>query len=162
MDINEVAIRYLASRSRTIKEMKEHLKGKGYSQDEILSEIDSLKLKKYLDDVSYTCEYLRYAFSKGKGMTKIKQELYQKGIEGEALSQGCYTFEDENGRDLLEIEKQVAYDEAAKTMNRVDLIDKKTISKLGRRLNSLGFKSDLIYEIVGEYMKEIKNEDYTY
>lgn len=158
LDINECAIRYLANRSRSIKEMKVHLNKKEYSDIDIKEEIAYLVENKYLNDVDYAFEYINYGFSKGKGLVKIGQELYTKGIDGEVLNKGIYKFEDEESKNIEDVQKEIAYKEAQKTMSKVDVIDSKSIAKLGRRLNSLGHKTDLIYQIMNEYQKEIKDE----
>ncbi|MEG0918366.1 MAG: regulatory protein RecX [Anaerovoracaceae bacterium] len=158
MDINEVSLRHLANRPRTKKEIKDHLIKKGFEPIEIKEEIDYLLEHKYIDDSSYTEEYIRYGFSKNKGIGRIEMELYQKGVSKEDFSKGYYAYEDEYQIDIKEIERENCYNEADKIMSRAISIDQKTIAKLGRRLSSLGYQSGLVYEIIGKYMKE-KNND---
>ena len=158
MDINEVSLRHLANRPRTKKEIRDHLIKKGFENEEIKEEIEYLLEHKYIDDSNYAEEYIRYGFSKNKGIGRIEMELYQKGVSKDDFSKGYFAYEDEYQIDIKNLERENCYNEADKIMSRVLVIDDKAIAKLGRRLSSLGYKSSLVYEIIGKYMKE-KNND---
>ena len=60
MHINDAALRYLSSRSRTVFEMKKQLSQKGFAEEEINSLISEFKDCGYLDDLRYCQEYFHY------------------------------------------------------------------------------------------------------
>ncbi len=81
MHINDAALRYLSSRSRTVFEMKKQLSQKGFAEEEINSLISEFKDCGYLDDLRYCQEYFHYAFGKGKGKRLVLNELREKGVD---------------------------------------------------------------------------------
>lgn len=151
MDINDVAVRYLAYRARTAKEMYDYLLKKGYDEEGINKTIENLKELKYIDDVSYVNQYIRYGFSKRKALYRIKRELNQKGVNQYDIEDGIYMFEDENEIDINQIEKANAKREVEKILGSKDEIDQKLLDKAGRRLNTLGYPTGMIFSILNEY-----------
>lgn len=151
MDINDVAVKYLAYRARTAKEMKDYLLKKGFDEDKIEKTIENLKERKYINDVSYVNQYLRYGFSKHKALYRIKYELRQKGINDFDLEDGIFLFEDESDKTIDEIEKKNAIYEAERILFSKDEIDQKALDRVGRRLNSLGYSPGLIYGVINSY-----------
>ncbi len=151
MDINDVAVGYLAYRARTAKEMYDYLLKKGYDEEAINKTIENLKERKYIDDVSYVNQYIRYGFSKRKALYRIKRELNQKGVNQYDIEDGIYMFEDENETDINQIEKANAKREVEKILGNKDEIDQKLLDKAGRRLNTLGYHAGMIFSILNEY-----------
>jgi regulatory protein len=150
MDIRDTAAKYLAYRARTCSEMKKHLAGKGFEEEQIQSLIGEFVALHYLDDEDYCHQYFRYGFGKGKGFARVKQELLEKGIDSETIS---VAYADDETADTEEERARVQAEKIAE--GRV--IDDKLLAKIGRRLVSLGYSTDVVYRIVGMYMKE-KNE----
>ena len=142
MDIRDTAAKYLASRMRTCGEMEEHLKKKGFPDDEIAEVIDEFKDFRYLDDEEYCRQYINYASDKGKGASRIRQELAQKGVSRDVIG---FALEDYYDRDA-ELER--ALKQAEKTLAGKPL-DEKMKGRLGRRLISLGYSSDVVYKVIG-------------
>ena len=64
--IEETALRYLSSRNRTFCEMKKHLAGKGFCEEEIRELTERYRRCGYLDDEEYCRQYIRYGLGKGK------------------------------------------------------------------------------------------------
>lgn len=151
MDINDVAVGYLAYRARTAKEMKDYLLKKGFEESDIEKTIEYLKERRYIDDVSYVNQYLRYGFSKHKALYRIKRELEQKGVSQFDIEDGIFMFEDENQKDINDIQMANALKEAEKILSSKVEIDKKLLDKVGRRLNTLGYSTGMIYSILSEY-----------
>lgn len=153
MNINEAALRHLANRSRTALEMKRHLAGKGFDEEEIRAEIEELKSFGYIDDSRYCQEYFRYAFGKGKGKRKVFSELREKGIDPEMMEIAFEDFQEEEGLD----ERARAFDEARKVLRMADIdadggdeIPEKVLARIGRKLQSKGYDSGMIYSVIGE------------
>lgn len=151
MDINDVAVGYLAYRARTAKEMKDYLLKKGFEESDIEKTIEYLKERRYIDDVSYVNQYLRYGFSKRKALYRIKRELEQKGVSQFDIEDGIFMFEDETQKDINDIQMANALKEAEKILSSKVEIDKKLLDKVGRRLNTLGYSTGMIYSILSEY-----------
>ncbi len=152
MDINDVALRHLERRSRTKKEMKDHLKERGFSDEDIRDCISCLEDSHYLDDQRYCGEYLRYSFAKGWGTKKIAANLSRLGISGEEIEEASRSYEEENGVDLSEEETKRALRQAEKLAATSEK-DDNFPGKLGRKLAYLGYDTETVYRVVGKYMK---------
>ena len=146
MDIKDTALKYLASRARTSGEMKRHLTEKGFEQEQIRELIDQLKELRYLDDEDYCIRYFEYAFAKGKGIMRVKRELEEKGVKREGIDLSWEEY-DPSETELSRAEKQAAKVAEGRTP------DQKLIGKIGRKLTSLGYSSDIIYQVIGKYMR---------
>ena len=147
MDIKDSALRYLGPRARTCREMKEHLQAKGFSQQEIEEVIRELSQLHYLDDQDYCRPYFDYAFGKGKGASRVKRELEQKGVDRATIEIAFEEYESEE-TEMERAKKQAAKIAAGKQ------IDEKLMAKMGRRLTGLGYRSDVVYQIIGSYMEQ--------
>jgi SOS response regulatory protein OraA/RecX len=123
------------------------LRGKGYEDDDIEETMQWLISKKYIDDVNYGYEYLRYAFEKGRGIGRIKYELKEKGLSSEDIQAAIFVYEDENDADIMEEEYERALGQA-KRAARVNGTDEKGMAKTGRRLNSLGYSNSVIFKVL--------------
>jgi len=147
MDIKDAAVKYLASRARSTGEMKAYLKGKGYSEDQIAEVIRDFMDYGYLDDEDYCRQYIKYAYSKGKGPLRIKQELAEKGIDRDTIDFALEDYEsDESDLDRALIQ--------ARKSAGGKIIDEKTKGRIGRRLTSLGYSIDIVYKVIGIMMRE--------
>ncbi len=147
MDIRDTAAKYLASRMRTCGEMRDHLKNKGFLEDDISEVIEEFKDFRYLDDEEYCRQYINYASEKGKGQIRIRQELAEKGVDREIID---FALEDHYDRDA-ELER--ALRQAEKTIAG-KTVDEKMKGRLGRRLISLGYSTDIVYKVIGICMRD--------
>lgn len=146
MDIRDTAAKYLSSRMRTCKEMSEHLIKKGYSEEEIQEVIEEFKDFHYLDDEEYCRQYVDYACGKGEGRLRIRQELAEKGVDREIIG---FALEDYYDRDT---ELDRAMKQAEKILSG-KTVDEKMKGRLGRRLISLGYSTDVVYKVIGMCMR---------
>ena len=150
MDIRDTAAKYLAYRSHTCREMRKHLQQKGFAEEEIAAVIADFIECGYLDDNRYCMQYFDYAFGKGKGKRLVFSELKEKGVDSDTIQ---FAFEDWDG-DYNE--KERAMEEAMKVLRLADAdlkpgaVDAKIIARIGRRLQSKGYSSDVIYSVIGE------------
>ncbi len=147
MDIRDAAAKYLASRARSTGEMKTYLRKKGYNDDEISDVIADFLDYGYLDDEDYCRQYIKYAFSKGKGPLRVKQELAEKGIDREVAAFALEDYE------AIESDLERALAQARKTAGD-KTIDEKMKGRIGRRLVSLGYSTDIAYKVIGILMRE--------
>lgn len=146
-DIRESALKYLAYRDHTVFEMVRHLKEKEFSQTEIDEVISSLVELRYLDDYGYCRKYIPYSANKGKGKTRIKSELIQKGIAPEVID-AAIDDAGEDGEALSVSEVERALVQGEKTIGDQE-ISEKLMTKVGRRLSALGYGTDVVYKVIG-------------
>ncbi len=147
--IEETALRYLSSRNRTFCEMKKHLAGKGFCEEEIRELTERYRRCGYLDDEEYCRQYIRYGLGKGKSRRRILYELREKGVE-QSLAENIF-------EDFLE-EEAVEYDERSRAFSEAEKVirtggqplSEKILGRVARRLQSRGYGSDVICSILRE------------
>lgn len=145
MDNKDAALKYLTFRARTCGEVERHLLSKGFDPEEIQETIERLKELRYLDDEDYCARYLEYAVAKGRGPLRIRRELEEKGVDREIIQIAFEEYETEES-DLDRAKEQ------AEKIARGKTVDKKLLARIGRRLQSMGYTSDVIYQVIGIYM----------
>ena len=155
MDIRDVSLNYLTHRSRTSGEMRKRLSEKGFSEDEISTEMQFLNELHYIDDFEYVRQYAEFCFSKGKGIRRIRNELIQKGVDYVALEelkeiQSEVDLASEQERALLQAEKLIADKKE---------IDDKLLAKVGRKLAALGYDSETTYQVLGVLMRKKRQDN---
>lgn len=156
-DIKDMAIKYLAYRDHTVYEMSKHLKEKEFDQFEIDKVISELLELKYLDDYNYCRKYMPYSAGKGKGKEKIKMELVQKGIEKHIIEEAM--IDEETEGELLSIsEFERALFQGEKALCNQEITEK-TLAKVGRRLSTLGYSTDIVYKVMGIIMKRSRGNN---
>lgn len=153
MDIMDAAARYLEHRPRTEKEMRKRLAEKGFGEDEIEEAVGQLKISRYIDDVAYGTSYLIYAFGKGRALNRAKYEMREKGLSDEDIQKAVFAYEDEFEVDIDALERERAEEQAAKYIEKNGRSEKK-IAALGRRLNSLGYSTGIIFSLLDKYREE--------
>lgn len=76
------AIRYIGRRPRALKEVKMHLKEKGYEPDRASEAVDRLLREGYLNDESFAKLWTEHRIvSQRKGRRWVEMELSQKGVD---------------------------------------------------------------------------------
>ncbi|MBR6799999.1 MAG: RecX family transcriptional regulator [Firmicutes bacterium] len=133
--------------------MKSYLKGKGYEEDVIDDVIEQMKEYHYIDDYQFTEMYFAYGFEKGRGVSRIRRELAEKGVSSDIIDM---VYED-----LEEVpdETEMAMEIAGPIVSGIDIDEldydakQKLKAKIGRRLMSRGFNSDVAYKVIGRLVK---------
>lgn len=149
MNINDAALRYLSSRSRTVFEMRRQLGQKGFEEKEIDDLIAEFRDCGYLNDLGYCQEYFQYAFGKGKGKRLVFNELREKGVDQVVIDIAFEEFDS----DVDEVSR--AREEAAKVLRMAEIEDgqpvpEKVLARIARKLQSKGYNSDIIYSVIGD------------
>lgn len=143
MNAREVAIKYLGYRDRSVYEIKKHLREKGYVEEEILKTLDFLSECKLIDDENYCIKYIKYGIEKGRGPIRLERELREKGIDKDIILINMEAELD------TERERELASMHVEKLLKQTDqMIDEKQLARIGRRLSSQGFHSNIIYELI--------------
>jgi regulatory protein len=142
-DCHDTALSYLEHRERSASEVKAHLVSKGFGEDEIEEELEHLKELHYVDDARYCCDYIRYGTGKGRGPVRLQMELAEKGVDPGLIREALEESFDR------QTERDAAIKESRKLIkDQDDRPDEKTLAKIGRKLNALGYHSDVIYDII--------------
>jgi len=74
------ALKILGSRNFSEQEMLKRLTGKGESQEDAEEAVRWLVELGYINDADYATLIVRHYSAKGYGVTRIKDELYKRGI----------------------------------------------------------------------------------
>ncbi len=146
MDLHELALRFLAGRSRTCREVLERLMSKGAGREEAEAVIQELRERHWLDDVSYGEQYFRVAGEKGRSVCRMKQELFRRGVSREDVREALERWEEEAGS-TAQRDMETALREARKLAGG-EVPDQKTGARIARRLSGLGYSSAVITKVL--------------
>lgn len=146
-DCRETALRFLEFREKSTSEVRSHLITKGFQEEEIEVELQYLTELRYLDDARYCSDYIRYGIGKGRGPVRLQHELSEKGIDSALIKEALEEAFDR------ETEREAAMLEARKLLKQEGELNEKTLAKIGRKLHSLGYHSDVIYDLLGKLRK---------
>lgn len=148
-DCHDTALRYLEHRERSRYEVRTHLVSKGFQEQEIEDELHDLQELHYVDDARYCSNYIRYGMGKGRGPVRLQHELKEKGIDSSMIQEALAESIDRQS------EKEAAMKEAGKILmqGQDDAVSDKTMAKIGRKLASLGYHTDVIYDVIGQVRK---------
>ncbi|HVI39479.1 MAG TPA: regulatory protein RecX [Anaerovoracaceae bacterium] len=146
-DCHDTALSYLEHRERSACEVKSHLISKGFQEEEIEAELQYLEELHFVDDIRYCSDYIRYGVGKGRGPVRLQTELKEKGIDAALIQEALEESFDR------QTEKEAAMKEARKILSQGADMSEKTMAKIGRKLVSLGYHSEIIYDIIGQVRK---------
>jgi SOS response regulatory protein OraA/RecX len=152
-DILDVATRFLANRMKTRSQLEKHLSSKEYPLEEINELLSRFEEYGYLNDSSYAAIYITHGIQKGRAMWRIKRELLERGVSEIHIETGLKQFMDETEQDPIADEFQRGMAQAEKIIGHQSELDKKLLAKAGRKLMSLGYRSETIYSILGEFIR---------
>lgn len=147
-DARQLAASYLNVKPRTRMQLIKHLKSKGIDEDAALEAVDELEQYHFIDDVEYSKMYFRYGFDKGRGIERIRRELSQKGVADDVIDEAYEQLEDvpDQYEAAMDIAEAMIDDADVKAMSYEER--RKLQAKVGRRLTSRGFSSDIVYDII--------------
>lgn len=135
--------KYIASKLKTVKEVKDYLIKKEYSKPVIDYCINKLLEYKYLDDEAYVTAYVN-TYKNKYGVLKLKNNLIMKGIDKNYLEEYFKTFESDFDN-LLSI--------ANKYLKNKE-VNYENLTKLYRYLASRGYSYDEINSVINKLKSE--------
>jgi len=100
-NVKAAALRFLRIRPRSIGELKEKLKIKGFSQDEIKTVVQDLTASGFLDDRAFTKSWINYRLARPFGFRRIILELKDKGIDQDIIDQAIAQVQDSVNLDAV-------------------------------------------------------------
>ncbi len=159
MNYRESAIRYLNTGFKSIYQVKEYLKKREATEEEIADTVGFLVELGYLNDRRFASLTFKREYEKGRGKNRTARFLKEKGVGAEDIEQGYCDYMDECSNQGQEIdEKAMALKEARKIASGQQL-DEKLKGKVARRLAGKGFTSQTIYATLDELQKN-KDDQY--
>ena len=149
----EKAAAYINIKPRTAYQVKTYLKGKGYEEDVIEQVIAQLKEYGYVNDLKYAEMYFEYGFEKGRGVSRIRRELSEKGVSSEFIDMAYEELEEVPDQTEMAMEISDSILRGIDTAE-LDYDEKRKLqAKIGRRLMSRGFSSDVAYKVIQRVVK---------
>jgi len=148
-DALDYIFRLLERRDYTVKQIRDKLRFKEYSQDEIKKTVSRLLELDYLDDEKYARRWvINTQKYRPRGKLLMSLTLAKKGISKDLREKVLDELIDEKE------ELKMAQSCVTKKMRSLDgLSKKKKYEKLGRFLESRGFNYAIIAEILEEMIK---------
>jgi regulatory protein len=142
--IRERALRILAYRKRSVKELKTRLIKIGFDKDLVREIIEEFVSDGALNDDDFTEAFVAdYTNLKPKGNIFISRELAKRGISQEAI-QSALRMRDEN---------QIVKDFLQKKLSHFNVKNPKDRQKILRRLLSRGFTPSIVYRLLNSHEK---------
>ena len=160
----EAACSYLASRMRTTGEVRKHLEGKEYPDDEITEAINDLIGMRYLDDYLFALRYYEYNREKKRGVLRAERELAEKGIDRETIANAREDFLYENKVDEFEDALAIARKEVYSLPDvyggeaAARELDDRLSAKIARKLEGKGFSKGDIFRVLDRVRREAKED----
>ena len=135
------ALKLLARREHSKKEIKLKLFQKSFTQSIVDEVITDLSEKEYLNDFSFANKFADERLRKGDGVNKIKAELIKRGIDRIILDEIEHKYSDND--EVMRNAVQLAEQKLKNLSNRVT-DSRKLQQKIYAYLTSKGYKHDQI------------------
>ena len=161
----EAALSKLNYRMRSKAELKKALADLDYDTDEIAETIEELESFGYVDDRRFSEEFIRSSARKNWSSSRIIRALREKGISKDMAEEALedHLNGEESGTDSGSFDRERAFSTGSKMADEQLIkgkkIDDKFLSKVGRRLMSLGYGSGVCYYVIGRLRDEKKSTD---
>ena len=142
-NIKAAALRFLKIRPRSVAELKEKLKAKGFAVPEIEAAVSDLLASGFLDDRAFTKSWISYRLARPFGFRRIILELKEKGIDPPIIEQAMAQIDSGYSPETIALEL------AQRRWQRLPAIDparkkKRVLDFLLRR----GFEADIAMKVL--------------
>ncbi len=142
-DVKSAALRFLKIRPRSVFELTEKLRGKGFETAAIDEVVEGLIKSKLLNDRVFADAWIRYRLARPFGFVRIVRELKEKGISADIIETSVL-----NAR-IEYIESDVLLDLARRKALRLsDVPAEKRNKRIFDFLIRRGFKVDDAYKAI--------------
>ena len=147
------ALRIIERSFKTEKEIRDKLKEKEYTDNQIEKTIEFLREYNFINDESYAKAYINDKLA-SRGRQKIKYDLIKKGVDRNLIDEklSCIDSDDE---------KNTAFNLAKKKYNSIKKSESDTYKlsgKLYRFLMSKGYNYELVKDVVKEVMNAYEED----
>lgn len=144
---------FINIKPRTCFQVKKYLREKGFDEEIISEVLEMLKEYRYIDDMEYSRMYFRYGFGKGRGLSRIRRELSEKGVASEVMDAAYDELDDVPDQTELAMEIGRAMVSGA-DIGEMSFDEKRKLqARIGRRLMSRGFSPDIAYKVIGRLFR---------
>ncbi len=134
------ALKYLSYRQRSIKEIRDYLQKKDFSEQEISETIQKLLDYKFLNDTEFARTFVNSKQLRGKSKRNISFELKLKGVSPDTSEEVL-----NEAKDDLEIAKEYIQ----KRIHQLEKLPKNDREKkIINRLKMRGYNWDIISEVL--------------
>lgn len=144
------ALRIIGTRAMSVKELKDRLRLKGESDADVQATVDWLLEIHLLDDLQYAEMCVRHYASKGYGVSRIRNELFRRGIERDLWESALMQLPEQD----LQIQRLLS-----KKIKSADP-SKDEIRKAADYLYRRGFQRDEIVNAIDRFISELEHESY--
>jgi regulatory protein len=148
----EIAYRFISYKPRTLKEVSDKLKAKGFQSDLVSKVVEELKNYDFINDLEYARNFvLNRSRSKTLGELALRRELLSKGISSEIVDE--VLSERENWIDEFEI----ALDLAQGKLKQIKSLKKrkKGRDEYKRRIYEFLLRRGFKFETINRVMREV-------
>ncbi|PPR08360.1 MAG: Regulatory protein RecX [Proteobacteria bacterium] len=157
-----LALYYLAKRQHSISELVKKLTDKEHLPEDIKKTVEKLKNLKFLDDKEFAVSRIRYRYETSKwGLTRIKLELGQKGVDRDLIEQAVQQRYDDGTLDDTLIRQQAFDLLYSRYRNKVEFENKRLthksyakivgfLQRRGYSTNQVRYAVDLLVETILE------------
>lgn len=152
-EIWDVASRFMEKRMKTRCQLEKHLQAKEYPSDQIVKVLSQFEEYGYINDTDYAAVYISHCIPKGQTLFRIKRELKERGVSENNIAKGLEQYIEATNHDPKEDEFQRGKLQAEKIIGPHMPPDSKLIAKAGRKLVLLGYHTETVYAILGEFMR---------
>ena len=136
------ALRMLAGREHSAPELRRKLIAKGHCVETIEEVLANLKEQGLQSDQRFAEVYVRSRVRKGYGPIRIRQDLYQRGLDDELIDSELTC----SAQRWIELARSVR----AKRFSDQQPSDRAAWNTQARFLARRGFPADLIYRVLGQ------------
>lgn len=148
----EIAYRFISYKPRTLKEVSDKLKAKGFQSDLVSKVVEELKNYGFINDLEYARNFvLNRSRSKTLGELALRRELLSKGISSEIVDEVL------SERENLIDEFEIALDLAQGKLKQIKSLKKrkKGRDEYKRRIYEFLLRRGFKFETINRVMREI-------
>ncbi len=148
----EIAYRFISYKPRTLKEVSDKLKAKGFQSDLVSKVVEELKNYGFINDLEYARNFvLNRSRSKTLGELALRRELLSKGISSEIVDEVL------SERENLIDEFEIALDLAQGKLKHIKSLKKrkKGRDEYKRRIYEFLLRRGFKFETINRVMREI-------
>jgi regulatory protein len=148
----EIAYRFLSYKPRTLKEVSDKLKAKGFQSDLVSKVVEELKNYGFINDLEYARNFvLNRSRSKTLGELALRRELLSKGISSEIVDEVL------SERENLIDEFEIALDLAQGKLKQIKSLKKrkKGRDEYKRRIYEFLLRRGFKFETINRVMREV-------
>jgi len=148
----EIAYRFISYKPRTLKEVSDKLKAKGFQSDLVSKVVEELRNYGFINDLEYARNFvLNRSRSKTLGELALRRELLSKGISSEIIDEVL------SERENLIDEFEIALDLAQGKLKQIKSLKKrkKGRDEYKRRIYEFLLRRGFKFETINRVMREV-------